>query len=164
MCRRGRSSWGCRRAWSARLATRTCSSSGPSSGRGRVEAVAGFGPDDLLAAGADADEDDRHTDEVGDEVEVVARGLGQVGERAALGDVLAPAGQRDVLAHRVVQDRLVVREGVERRPLVAAVARADAEDVEAAENVELRDDEAGERVQARGVAQRDEVEPAGAAR
>ena len=48
-----------------------------------LEAVAGLGPDDLFAAGADADEHDRHAEEVGDEVEVLARGLGQVRPRAA---------------------------------------------------------------------------------
>ena len=41
--------------------------------------AAGLGPDHLLAPGADADERDRHADEVGDEGQVVARGLREVG-------------------------------------------------------------------------------------
>ena len=40
--------------------------------------AAGLGPDHLVARGADADERDRHADEVGDEREVVARGLREV--------------------------------------------------------------------------------------
>ena len=57
-----------------------------SSGRGGVETVARLRPDDLLAARADPDQDDGDADELGDEVQVVASGLWEVGERAVLED------------------------------------------------------------------------------
>ena len=140
---------------------------GLSRGRGRAtrggEPLA-LHPDDLLAARADADEHDRHLDRVGDEVQVVARGLRQVGRRAALGDVLAPAVELDVLAAGVVQDRLVVGEVGEVRAVEAAVGRADLDLVEAGEHVELRDRQRRQAVDARGVAQRGDVQPAGAPR
>ena len=60
--------------------------------------AAGLGPDDLVAAGADADQRDRDADEVGDVGEVVARGLRQLALVAAGGDVLVPARQLLVLA------------------------------------------------------------------
>src|SRR5262249_14934666 len=94
----------------------------------------------------------------------VARRRRQIAGAARAGDVLAPARQVGVLARRVVQDRLVVGEGVEARLLLTAVARADLDRLEAAEDVELRDHERGHRVQPRGVLERDEVEPAGAPR
>src|SRR5919197_3924554 len=120
------------------------------------------GPDDLVAPGTHADQHDRDADEVRDEAQVVARSRGEVAGVARGADVLAPAGQLGVLADRVVQNRLVVGERVERRVLLAAVARAHLDPLEAAEDVELRDHERRERVDPRGVLQRHEVEPAGA--
>src|SRR3954451_11708129 len=128
--------------------------------RGRLLA----GPDDLLATGPDPDQHDRHADEVGDETQVVARRDRQVARAARGADVLAPAGKLRVLADRVMQDGLVVRKGVERRLLLAAIARAHLDALEAAEDVELGDDERRERVDACRVLQRDEVEPARPAR
>src|SRR4051794_8224066 len=122
------------------------------------------GPDDLVATGSDADQHDRHADEVRDEAQVVARGGGQLPRAARGADVLAPAGELGVLADGMVQHGLVIGEGVERRVLLTAVARAHLDALEAAEDVELRDHERRERVDARGVLQRDEVEPAGPAR
>ena len=66
--------------------------------------------------GPDADQRDRHADEVGDVGEVVARRLREVVLVAALGDVLVPAGQLLVLAAGVVQHGLVVGEVVEASP------------------------------------------------
>src|SRR4051812_18094889 len=122
------------------------------------------GPDDLLAARSDAHQDDRHTDEVGDEAQVVARRRGQLARAARRADVLAPPRQLGVLADGVVKHRLVVGERVEGRVLLAAVARAHLDRREAAEHVELRDDERSHRVDARRVLQRDQIEPSGAPR
>ena len=122
------------------------------------------GPDHVVASGADADQRDRHADELGDELQVLARGGGQVGLRPALADVLGPALQLLVLADGVVEHRLVVREVVELGSLGAAVARADVQPVEAREHVELRDRERGQRVEPDRVAERDQVEPADAPR
>lgn len=47
-------------------------------GRVADETPAGLGPDGLLPARTDADERDRNPDEVGDELEVVPRGLGKL--------------------------------------------------------------------------------------
>ena len=51
-----------------------------------------FRPDDLVLLGADADERDRHAHCLGDELQVLARGVRQVGIVAALAEVsLQPA-------------------------------------------------------------------------
>src|SRR3954471_5354974 len=121
------------------------------------------GPDDLVAARADADQRDRDADEVGDVRQVVARGLRQVALIAHAGDVLVPAGQLLVLAGCLVHHGLVVRVVVEARLLGAAVVRADVERAEAGQNVELRDRQVRERVDAGRVAQGDEVDPTDAA-
>ena len=64
-----------RRARGARRASRRRRCQPTTDGRGGGGAVAASRPDDLVAAGADADERDRHAHEVGDVGEVVARGL-----------------------------------------------------------------------------------------
>src|ERR1700757_3623687 len=89
---RARSSWACRGGRCAELAKRICWSGGverrgTSAGADglivRTGLAAGhprgrLGPDDLLATGADADQRDRHADEVGDEPQVVSGGLRQL--------------------------------------------------------------------------------------
>src|SRR4051794_27614381 len=129
---------------------------------GRLDAR--LGPDHLVAAGADADEADRHADEVGDVVQVLAGCLWEVGLGPALRDVLSPALELLIDRRDAVQHRLVIREALELGALRAAVLRADAEALLAGQDVELRDDELRQAVDARGVAQRDEVDPAGAPR
>src|SRR3954464_12456218 len=77
--------------------------------RGRRR-LAGLGPDDLVAAGADADQRDRAADGLGDVRQVVAGGLRQILDLAALRDVVVPARKLLVVTAHSVQDRLVVRE------------------------------------------------------
>ena len=79
--------------------------------------AAGLGPDDLVAARADADQRDRHADELGDVGQVVARRLRQLALVADVADVLVPARELLVVAGRLVHDGLVVRIGVEARLL-----------------------------------------------
>ena len=96
-----------------------------------ADTAAAVHPDHLVAARADADQLDRHADELGDEVEVVARRGRQVGRAAAVADLLVEAGQLLVDGLGGVQDRLVVGEVVEDGALLVAVARADLERLDA---------------------------------
>ena len=66
--------------------------------RAASEARPALGPDHLVAARADADQRDRHADDVRDVLQVVARVLRQLFLGAALGDVLVPARQLLVVA------------------------------------------------------------------
>ena len=135
------------------------------SASGSVTALSTSVQIDLLAAGADADQRDRHADVLLDEVEVVARGLraGRSSVRHSLMSSLQP-GSSLVVADGVVQDRLVVGVVLEDRPRPRRGSGCRPDRLEAGEHVELGDRQCGQAVDARGVAQRDEVEPAGAAR
>src|SRR3954452_24165633 len=80
------------------------------SGGGRAGGRGLLRPHHLVAAETDADQRDRHAHEVPDVREVVARRLREVLQRAALGQVLGPAGQLLVLRLGRVKHRLVVGE------------------------------------------------------
>src|SRR5687768_18447914 len=98
-------------AISPRFATRTFSNIRGSLGGAELCPLAH--PDDLVSAGADADEADRGADGLLDEGEVVARLLRQVGLGTAVADLGLEARQLLVLGDGVVDDRLVVGEVVE---------------------------------------------------
>src|ERR1700677_231928 len=91
----------------------------------QLRALAGLGPDHLLAPGPNPEQRHGRADLLGDELEVLTRGLGQVGVGAALAEVLLPAAQLGELGGGVMQDRLVVGEVLDLRSLGAAVPRAD---------------------------------------
>src|SRR5581483_5830643 len=119
------------------------------------------GPDHLVAAGADADEAHGDAGALGDELDVLARLAGQLGEAAAAADVALEAGQLLVLGDGAVQDRLVVGELLEHGALGAAVADGHPERLDAGEDVELGEGERRHPVEARRVAQGHQVQPAG---
>lgn len=75
------------------------------SGRRAVVAA----PDDLVVAGADADDNYWYADKLFDEVEVVCDRFGELLFTARLTDVLIPTGHLGVVGANVVEHRLVVR-------------------------------------------------------
>ena len=97
--------------------------------------AAGVGPHHLLAPRPHAHQRDGDTDVLGDELHVLARAIREVGEGAALAQVLGPAAQLGELGGGVVQHGLVVGEAVEHRAVAAAVARAHVDLLQAGEHV-----------------------------
>src|SRR5215211_1241912 len=112
----------------------------------------------LLASGTDADDADRNVDELGDALEIRARGLREVLGRACAGEVFGPAVELLVDRFGRMEQRLV-RRHVLVRLTFGAVRRADLHRLEPGQDVELRDEQLGEAVDASGVSQYDRVEP-----
>src|ERR1700722_2017606 len=105
--------------------------------RGDQRPAPGVGPDRLLTSWAHPHEGYRYADVLGDELEVFAGPIRQVGHRAALAEVLLPASQLGQLGGRVVEDRLVVGEVVELRPVGSAVAKGNLDAIHARGATEL---------------------------
>src|SRR5690606_7856537 len=99
---------------------------------------------------------DRHLATLLDEAKVTGGGGGEVVEATATGKIVAPAGE-GLVDRRQGAD--VGGKGGERR-FTLPIARADADFVEAGEDVELRHRERIEAVDAHRVPEGDQIEPA----
>src|SRR5659263_225277 len=119
----------------------------------------------FVPSGTDADHFHRHIRLLGDQVEVVTRLAGQVGQLANAADVFFPPG------HGLINRAAMIKSGLMRREIDKVLALAvvgvlvhgaDLDLVETGKHVQLGDGQAGEPVQPHRVLENDQIEPAAA--
>lgn len=114
--------------------------------------------DGLVAIGTDRDDADGHAGELLEMFHVIASLLGQLGVRAATGDIALPAGHLLVDGLGVMEGRLLTRD-VFVDDAIGFVGRANLDLVDGAEHVELGERDVGEAVDVGGIADDDGIVP-----